>query len=163
MLDLERRLGNLVPAAPLPGWIDRAIEIRGGVSRSDAKNALENEKAGRRGWLKFAPVGIAAVVMITGALLATRVERSSTGSGGLGSGDDSTLAATSGQLVPVSMENALRETELAEVVAVEGYGLMRPVMLHFETAQCWIDPETETSVQVIRPWQELVFYPVETY
>ncbi len=57
----------------------------------------------------------------------------------------------------------LRETEPEDVVEVEGYGLMRPVTLHFETAQCWIDPETETSVQVIHPWQELVFYPVNTY
>lgn len=160
MLDLERRLGGLIPTAARSGCIDVAIERRNPGSGSDG--VVVSEAVVRRGWLKFAPLGIAAVVMLTGGLLASKLERSSTR-------DDthlakvSEVAATHRQMVTISLENVLRETESDDVVEVEGYGLMRPVMLHFETAQSWIDPETETSVQVIRPWQELVFYPVATY
>lgn len=162
LLDLERRLGDLVPAAPRPGWIEA---VTGKAGHGNAPNReIGVEGAGQRGWVKFAPLGMAAVVMITGGLLASRLDRTSTGErDGKVVAAAPEVAVAETQLVSVSLENTLRETEPEAVVEVEGYGLMRPVMLHFETAQCWIDPETETSVQVIHPWQELVLYPVNTY
>lgn len=160
LLDLERRLGALLPAAPRSGWSDATIGQRRRGSASNAEIGVEG--VGQRGWLKFAPLGIAAVVMITGGLLASRLDRTSTGKE-KEFVETPQAAVAETQLVTVSLENMLRETEPEDVVEVEGYGLMRPVTLHFETAQCWIDSETETSVQVIHPWQELVFYPVNTY
>ena len=65
--------------------------------------------------------------------------------------------------VEVSSERSLREIEENDIVVVDGVGPMRPVVLHYESAQCWVDPDTQTSVQVIVPWQEMIFYPVSTY
>ena len=67
------------------------------------------------------------------------------------------------RFVEVSSERSLRNVEEEDIVVVEGIGPMRPVLLHYEAAQCWVDPDTQTSVQVIVPWQEMIFYPVSTY
>jgi len=158
LLDLERDLEALVPMEPESGWIDAVADRR-------KENGVAGEAVVRRapsGWSNILLPGLAALVAILVVIIGGTLEWSS----------DSEREATdqltqvpgeATQLVPVSTENMLLQTEPDEVVEVEGYGLMRPVMLYFETAQCWIDPETETSVQVIHPWQELVLYPVDTY
>ena len=147
--DLEKRLGQLQPTPPGLGCIDIAMARKAAKSRGETVS----DEAPR--WVKFVPLGIAALVMTTGILLVGKLANSPT--------IHANIDVDFDDMIPVSMENSLRETESSDIVVVDGLGPMHPVMLHFETAQCWIDPETNTSVQVIQPWQELVFYPVATY
>lgn len=146
--DLESRLGRLQPTPPALGAIEIAMARKTAKSRRDAMVSGDAPR-----WVKFVPIGIASLVMVTGILLIGKLANSPV------------IAARVDfdSMIPVSMENSLRESEPSDIVVVEGRGPMHPVMLHFETAQCWIDPDTKTSVQVIQPWQELVFYPVDTY
>lgn len=149
-------------------------------SRVDHPTLFAAERRRQR-WTRLVPLGIAALVVFSGIGLlhrlanlpalhpaATSPEAFAYGAAAGLAGSDSSVGNASAipashDFFPISAESSLREVEEEEIVNVAGLGPMRPVLLHYEAAQCWIDPETNTSVQVIQPWQELVFYPVSTY
>ena len=177
---MEEMLGKMRPSKPsatfssrlearLAGLAGLAGERRRKSRRSGAfllgnHPALSAAERRRRRWARAVPLGIAALVTLSGVVLLHRLANLPPAAPV--SAYPSVVDATSSEapagsadlpFVEVSSERSLREVEAEDIVVVDGVGPMRPVLLHYEAAQCWVDPDTQTSVQVIVPWQEMVF------
>jgi hypothetical protein len=177
---IEEMLGKLRPTEPRAAFSrriearlageKRRISRRSGASLFEGHPAHSPAARRRRRWSRAVPLGIAALVTLSGVALLHRVANlpplASVASYSQAVDDPSNDWAADPvdpTFVEVSSERSLREVEEEDIVVVDGLGPMRPVLLHYEAAQCWVDPETQTSVQVIVPWEEMIFYPVSTY
>ena len=185
---IEEMLGELRPTEPRAAF-SRRVEARlageqrrksrrGGAflfenhpahSADWADSATERRRR-RRLWSRAVPLGIAALVTLSGVVLLHRLanlpplEAAPLNSQAVDATSiDGAAEPVGSRFVEVSSERSLRDVEEEDIVVVDGVGPMRPVLLHYEAAQCWVDPDTQTSVQVIVPWQEMIFYPVSTY
>lgn len=171
---LERRLAQLVPRvlsedlladlrSSSPDQLSATgASVENDPSRTELLVAGESFQSVRR----FLPFTIAALITVSGVALVHFLTGSAVdspiASGGI------VAAPVSGNLfdrmVPISTESSVQEIESSgDLVAVAGHGPMQPVVLRYEISECWVDPLTNTSVQVIRPREELAFRQVPTF
>ena len=177
---MEEMLGELRPTEPRSAF-SRRLEARlkgeqrrkssrGGAALFGNHPALSAAERRRQRWSRVVPLGIAALVTLSGVVLLHRVANlppvapapTPPALVDVSAGNEGAEPVDL-PFVEVSSERSLRNVEEEDIVVVDGVGPMRPVLLHYEAAQCWVDPNTQTSVQVIVPWQEMIFYPVSTY
>ena len=172
---MEKMLGKMRPCRPRASF-SRRLEARlsGELRRKSGRLGaslfgnhpmLTSVERRRRLWSRVVPLGIAALVTLSGVVLLHRLANlpAVAPQSSFSSSVDAKGEMIDLPFVEVSSERSLRGVEEEDIVVVDGVGPMRPVLLHYEAAQCWVDPDTQTSVQVIVPWQEMVFYPVSTY
>ena len=171
---IEEMLGKLRPTEPRAAFSRRLKarlsgerrrkSRRSGAFLFDNHSTLSAVERRRRRWSRVVPVGVAALVALSGVVLLHRLANLPAvapapphSESADASSSDGGAESTDRLFVEVSSERSLREIEENDIVVVDGVGPMRPVVLHYESAQCWVDPDTQTVryTHTVRPRQRV--------